>query len=66
MVKISHKGLLLGIMVVDDIGYPEYKEHYLNLSMSIADVCGLAIENARRYQQIKNSEYRPQKGKRKG
>ena len=58
MVKISHKGLLLGIMVVDDIGYPEYKEHYLNLSMSIADVCGLAIENARRYQQIKNSEYR--------
>ena len=58
MVKISHKGSLLGIMVVDDIGFPEYKEHYLNLSISIADVCGLAIENARRYQQVKNSEYR--------
>ena len=58
MVKISHKSSRLGIMVVDDIGYPVYKEHYLNLSMSIADVCGLAIENARRYQQIKNSEYR--------
>lgn len=58
MIKISHKGSPLGAMVVDDIGFPEYKEHYLNLSMSIADVCGLAIENARRYQQIRDSEYR--------
>ncbi len=65
MVKLSHKVNLLGIMVVDDISYPEHIEHYLNLSMSIADVCGLAIENARRYQQIKNSEYRLRKEKEK-
>ncbi len=58
MVKFNHKGNLLGIMVVDDISCPEYKKHYLNLSMSMADVCGLAIENVRKYQQLKNSEYR--------
>jgi hypothetical protein len=65
MVKISHKGSLLGIMVVDDIGCPEYKKHYLNLSLSMVAVCGLAIENARRYQRIKKSEDRLRKEKEK-
>ena len=65
MIKINHKDTLLGIMTVDDIGYPEYKARYLNLSMSIVDVCGLAIENARRYEQIKKNEYRLGKEKEK-
>ena len=34
----------------------ENKEHYLNLTMSITDVCGLSIENARRHQVIKDAE----------
>ena len=58
MVKICHKASPLGIMVVDDLAHPEYKKHYLNLSLSMTDVCGLAIENAKRYQQLKNSEDR--------
>jgi hypothetical protein len=65
MIKINHKDTLLGIMAVDDIGYPEYKARYLNLSMSIVDVCGLAIENAKRFERLKNSEYRLRKEKEK-
>jgi transcriptional regulator with GAF, ATPase, and Fis domain len=65
LVKISHKGNPLGILEVDNICFPEYKEHYLNLALSIVDVCGLAIENAKKYQQIKNSEYRLRQEKEK-
>lgn len=65
LVKINHKGKPLGILEVDEIAFPEYKEHYLNLTLCIVEVIGLAIENARRYQQIKNSEYRLRKEKEK-
>lgn len=65
LVKIDYNGKLLGILEVDEISFPEYRAHYLNLSLSIADVCGLAIENAIRYQQLKDSEYRLIKEKEK-
>ena len=55
-IKISYKGNTLGILEVDEIGFTKHKEQYLNLTMSIVDVCGLAIENAKRYQQLKNAE----------
>lgn len=65
LLKINHKGNPLGILEVDEICFPEYKEHYLNLALSIADVCGLTIENARKYQQIKNNEDRLRQEKEK-
>ena len=64
-VQIKHKGKHLGILEVDEICFPEYKEYYLNLALSIVDVCGLAIENAWKYQQIKISEHRFRKEKEK-
>lgn len=56
-VTVSYKGNKLGVLEVDEISFPQYKEHYLNLTMSIIEVCGLAIENARRHQRIKDTEY---------
>ncbi len=55
-VTISHKGHSLGVIEVDAISFPEHKEHYLNLALSIVDVCGLTIENARKYELLTNSE----------
>ncbi len=37
---------------MNDITFPEYKEHYFNLAISFVGVCGLAIDNARKYQQL--------------
>ncbi len=65
ILKIEHKGCSLGILEVDDILFPKYREHYLNLALSIVDVCGLTIENARKYQQIKNNEDRLRQEKEK-
>jgi len=55
-IKIDYKGKAMGILEVDGIGFSQHREQYLNLTLSIADVCGLAIENAKRYQQIKDAE----------
>lgn len=64
-IKVSYNGNDLGILEVDEIMFPEYKEHYLNLTMSMIDVCGLAIVSAKRYQQLKDAgdELRKEKEK---
>jgi two-component sensor histidine kinase len=56
LLRIAYGDETLGILEVDDIAFPEYKEHYLNLALSIAPVCGLAIKNASTYQRIKHAE----------
>jgi len=65
LVKINYNDRPLGILEVDEISFPEYKEHYLNLTMSIVNVCGLTIENAKRYQQIKDAENKVRQEKEK-
>ncbi len=56
-IKVSHLGIPLGIVEVEEIALPEYKEQYLNLALSIVDICGLVIENARKTEQLKDSEH---------
>lgn len=64
-IKIRFGGCDFGILKVDNVKFPEYKEHYLNLTLSITNVCGLAIENARRHQIIKEAGKRIQREKEK-
>lgn len=54
--KLTYKNNPFGLMILEDISFPEYKDHYLNLALSIMGVCGLAIENARKHEQLKKSE----------
>jgi transcriptional regulator with GAF, ATPase, and Fis domain len=54
MIRYNEKDL--GILVIDEVAFPDQKERYLNLSLSMAGVCGLAIENAKRYQIIRDAE----------
>ena len=41
----------------------QYKQQYLNLSLSIARLCGLAISNARTYQRLQEAERTTRKEK---
>lgn len=52
ILRLTHAGRNLGLLLVDEVAFPEYERHYLNLALSIADVCGLALHNARAYRQI--------------
>lgn len=44
---------LVGSLAVKKLRLPEHLERYKSLASNIAGICGLAIENARRYQQVK-------------
>lgn len=47
----------LGIVIVDRITFPEYRQHYLDLALTILlPICALSINNARNYQDLKRTE----------
>lgn len=46
----------LGIVFADRFAFPEYRDRYLDLALSIVGVCSLAIENARIFRKIKEAE----------
>ncbi|MCS5420354.1 MULTISPECIES: diguanylate cyclase domain-containing protein [Psychrilyobacter] len=48
-IKISHEGTLLGILLVDDIMFAEYRNSYLNTFLDISNIFGLTISTARIY-----------------
>jgi diguanylate cyclase (GGDEF)-like protein len=54
--RIVHRGETQGVVAVEKIAFPEYRDHYLNLALSIANVCALPIENARKYQKLQHTE----------
>jgi len=53
---VAHQGERLGVLEVDDIAFPENKERYLNLALTVGRLCGLLIFNARTYEKIKQTE----------
>ncbi len=55
-IRISYSGETLSILEADEVAFPEYIEQYLSLALSIANVCGLAISNARSFNQIKSDK----------
>ncbi|NVO04967.1 MAG: DUF1638 domain-containing protein [Rhodoferax sp.] len=46
----------LGFVVVDGLQFPQFKEQYLNLALSLRDVCALAIESARNRKRLIEAE----------
>lgn len=58
LLKVSHGMNTLGVVRVAGISFPEYMDTYLGLALSTIEVCGLALHNARAFQQIadKNRE----------
>ncbi len=56
LLRIARDGQVLGLIAVEQLAFPEFFDNYLNLALAITDVCGLAIENTRTYQQIKAAD----------
>lgn len=53
--RISYQNQALGMLIIEGVAFPEYKKHYLNLAINLVPVCGLAISNARIYQQLQET-----------
>ena len=45
----------LGILEVEGVAFAQYRRHYLSLALSLAKVCGLAIQNARAFEKIEQA-----------
>lgn len=52
--NIIGTGGLIGSIEVKNLQFPEHREQYINLAAKIINICGLAIENARHYQLVKD------------
>ncbi len=56
LLRISRGERLLGLVAVDRLAFPEYRERYLNLALSMVGVCALSIENARTRRRLLEAE----------
>lgn len=56
LLRISVAGETLAVVLADQFAFPEFRDRYLNLALSVAGVCGLAVENARTYRRIRDTE----------
>lgn len=52
LLRIARADEALGVIVVDQLAFPEHRDRYVNLALSISGVAGLAIDNARTYRRI--------------
>lgn len=61
--KVFYGDQMIGILVLDNIFLPEYKEVYYNTYMSISNVIALALYNSRLYEQVLSvsKDYQQQK-----
>ena len=56
LLRISLQEETLGFLLVSEIAFPEYIEHYLSLARILGRVCGLTIANARAYEKARQAE----------
>ncbi|MGC8493062.1 MAG: sensor histidine kinase [Syntrophobacteraceae bacterium] len=55
LVRLRHAGETLGGLEIDGVAFPQYLSHYLQLALTIAQVCALGVRNGRIYQQLRAS-----------
>jgi signal transduction histidine kinase len=56
LLRIASGEKLLGLIAVDGLAFPEFRERYLNLAIAISGVCALAIDNARTRKRLAETE----------
>ncbi len=52
ILRISYHDEIMGVLLVDEFAFAAYRTDYLNLALMLVKVCGLAIKNARTYEQL--------------
>jgi signal transduction histidine kinase len=55
-IKVENKGKVLGLAVLRDLSFPEFRREYLNLASQLSVVFGLAVANARAFKDLRSSE----------
>ena len=53
ILRFIYNGTVLGILEVDHLSFSKYREYYLNMALNMVNICSLAIENVRKFEQIR-------------
>jgi signal transduction histidine kinase len=56
LLRIAREEQTLGLLAVDGLAFPEFRERYLNLALAMSGVCALAIDNARTRKRLVEAE----------
>lgn len=49
---IKNREEVFGMVEINNLAFPENKEYYLNIALTISDICGLALNNANIYSKL--------------
>ena len=52
LLRLDRDGETFGVLLIDNLAFPEKRDHYLNLALSIVPVLSLAIFNARMFERL--------------
>ncbi len=55
LLRIEFQNEVYGVVEIDNLAFPEYLSRYLSLMLNISKICGLVISNARKYEEVKQS-----------
>ena len=58
LIRMAARGHIIRGLEVRGIAFPQYLDRYVQIARAIGDVCSLAIDNARGYEKLKDSENR--------
>ncbi len=50
--KVGHKGDELGVIIIDGLTLPKYREQYLSLALTSGELSGIILKNARIFQEL--------------
>jgi signal transduction histidine kinase len=56
LLRIGRSDHVLGVIAIDGLAFPAYRDRYLNMALAVTGVCGLAIENARNRRRLLEAE----------
>lgn len=56
LIRIGWGEETLGLLTVDRLTFPEFRDRYLNMALALTSVCGLAIENSRNRKKLLDAE----------
>lgn len=53
--SIPYKEETIGIINVEELAFPAFRERYLSLALAVVGVCGLAVSNARAHSRLETT-----------
>ena len=56
LLRLGEAGGGVGVVAVDRLAFPEHRRRYLNLALTLAGVCALAIDHARNLKRLVEAE----------